>query len=530
MLKLVQEEFTKIESDFSRVFYQLAGKQFIPEKLALEYYKEKDYEGIWAENDYWNTVLSLLFWDVIFAKVRGAVAFSRNGVLEEPDPMYPQDKEIFDKMFLSFIKMNGMPHDMFSKHFAINRIELIKARYKQLTNIKISERLKEAYQKYKGKNCRLINDWNKYSLSELIAPIKVLDKRILLRILLRLIINISENRSGFPDLLVFKNNEIRFVEVKSENDTLSQNQINCITLLNLDLDQSVDIFLINHTPSKLSKIEESFKILLLPIKIEIGDTSSGKRNEMISLFRSRPDYSEIKNRPTASFPIQHEELEEIIKTVGRWKTSKFFVGGIEYTSDQIKNVIYEYHSNKNFNLENYNFWAGYDTSYGCNNLEIAYANDQDWKKFGYIDTTTKEWVFDLKKIKEVVENQLEENILCPYIDSKRVKKDFLKLPERIDPKKDDLWGFIDNNRNRWIYNKDKWITDYSESTFPGINSIVGVTRLNKEDSQEIIQKQYNSCSTYDSEIEIKVSPQTRKKGSGCLGIFIVLVMLLIITL
>lgn len=524
MLTIVFQEYKKIDTGSSRVQYEQNGQQLIPEKVAIEYYKNQGYDCIWAENDYWGCVLSLLYWDVIFAKIQGAVTVSRNNVTEELDPQFSKN---YDNLFDSFIKLNGMPSDLFSVRFTRNREELIKARYRQIENTDIFEEIIKQYTKHKGKNCRLIPNWDKFSTTQLIEPLKVLDKVVVLRILLQLIRNISMNRSGFPDLLVYKTNEIKFIEVKSENDSLSQNQKHWITFLGLDLNQNVELFLINHNQKVIDEIKDSFQLLMQPISIEIGQTTSKEKDKMISIFQLQENYIEGIN-PTASFSILNNEIKEIVKTVGRWKTSNFFVGDKEYTVEQIRNAVYEYWDRKNFILENQVFWC-YPYEYGCTRIDAINTNNLDWKEFGYTDKDAEEWVFNLVKIQNVVKSQIEENVLCPYIDIIKIEKDFLKLPERINPRKDKDWSFVDHISRKWIYHNNNWITSYSEDSFPGITAIVGVCRLSMEEQQEIIQthSKYQSYSYNESGTSLKnsVNQRVKSNSTGCMGLLLFLFVL-----
>lgn len=525
MLRIINQKYERENTDTSRAKYNLNGKLLLPEEVAIKHYENLGYSIIWGENDYWATILSLLFWDVIFAKVRGSVTVSRSGYQDELDPSYDND---FNQHFDSFIKMNGMPSDMFTGDFARNREDLIKARYRQLRNIDINSELSKAFSKHKGKNCRLINDWNKFTIEALQKPISGFEKETLLRILLRLIGDISTYRSGFPDLIGVKDTKVIFVEVKSEKDKLSENQIDWITYLALDRGIDVEIFLINHTDKKEQSIRKTFLILLEPIKIEIGKTTSKLRDEMIERFKKQIDYKDGDN-PSASFSIYEDDIKEVVKTVGRWKTSKFFIEDTEYSIEQLRNSVYEYHDRKYFDLNNL-YFGSYDIEdYGCSKFDMTYVNDMGWKDYGYIDPETGDWIFDKDKIKTKVEEELDAHVLCPYIHTNKIKKDFLKLPERVNPKDNSKWSYVDNNRSKWIYHNKKWITNYSDKPFQGIQSVVGVKKITPHQKKEIISsnKRYSEYSNYDSDIAVTVSSGKKSSGGGCLGVFIFIVVLVL---
>lgn len=525
MLKIINRKYTRADIQSSRAKYDLKGELLLPEQVAIKFYQDKGYSIIWGENDYWVTILSLLFWDVIFAKVRGSVVISRGGYQEELDPSYDDN---FNQQFDAFIKMNGMPNDMFTGDFAMNREDLIKARYRQLRNIDIFSELQKSYSEHKGQNCRLVENWDKFTIEELQMPLNGLDRESLLRILLRLIGDISQYRSGLPDLIGVKNNKIIFAEVKSEKDKLSYKQVDWITYLSLDMNLDIDIFLINHTDKKQLSIKEKFLILLEPIHVKIGKTSSKLREGMVERFKKQGDYKEGVT-PSASFSIYEQDIKEVIKTVGRWKTSQFFIRGKEYSVEQIRNCVYEYHDRKYFDPNNLYFSSNEFDGYGCRKFEMAYTNDMGWKDFGYIDPESGDWVFNKSKITEKVEKELELNTLCPHIDVDSIKKDFLKLPDKINPKTDNDWCYIDNDRNEWIFYRNKWITSYSDKPFGGIQSVVGVKRLSTRNKNEIVSshKRYSGYGKSDSDIRITVSSAKKSSGVGCLGVVVFVVLMVL---
>jgi hypothetical protein len=528
MLNIITEEFKKKESNSTRVNYDIDGKQLLPEQIALEYYKSKGYKGLWTENDYWWTLFALLFWDIIFAKVRGAVTVGRGGEEQELDPNYDEEYErIFNT---SVLELNGMPSDMFHPEFASNRSDLIKNRYKELKNKDVLTELEKKYQENKNKNCRLIENWEKFSLEKLKEPLTYLNKEVLLRIILRLAIDFNENRPGLPDLLVYKEDDFRFIEVKSEKDNLSQAQVKWINFLALDLDSNFDIFLINHPEKKIEKIKEKFTILLNPIKIQLGSTSSSKREEIIELFKKQKDYNDEKNKISASFWIYDKNIKEIIKTVGLWKTTRFFVQEKEYTVEQIRNVVYESYDRKRFDIDYYDFWLDRGTNYDCSKVTINYINETNWKGFGYIDTTEEKWVFDLPKITKAVEENLEENVLCPYFDREKFKKDFLKLPETINPKENSDWAFVDKDNCEWVYKDNKWVTRYDIKEFPGITSITGIKKLSIKEKYELLGHSKRKQSETDTSQNPPQKPQKEKNKSNSKIIIIVISVLLFLFL
>ena len=60
--------------------YTINGNEYFAEEVAINYYKSLGYKELWTENTYWWTLMSLFFWDVIFAETRGAVSVIIGGV------------------------------------------------------------------------------------------------------------------------------------------------------------------------------------------------------------------------------------------------------------------------------------------------------------------------------------------------------------------------------------------------------------------------------------------------------------------
>ena len=101
------------DSPAPKVLYKTSMGNVFAEQLAQQYYSSQGYSSTWSENDFWWEVMALLFWDIIFARIEGAVVVINDG--EEYDPQ-PGNEE-FEKSFSTFIQMNGMPHDFFTIEF-----------------------------------------------------------------------------------------------------------------------------------------------------------------------------------------------------------------------------------------------------------------------------------------------------------------------------------------------------------------------------------------------------------------------------
>lgn len=63
---------------------------------------------------------------------------------------------------------------------------------------------------------------------------------------------------GFPDLIVFNNNEFFFVEVKSKKDTLSQNQLDNHYYLTNKVKTNVTLFSVNKSDKQIENLKKKY--------------------------------------------------------------------------------------------------------------------------------------------------------------------------------------------------------------------------------------------------------------------------------
>ena len=174
------------------------------EEIALHHLAQEGWEGFWGENKLWSTLMALLFWDVLFAKIDG----------------------VWEPLFGAFpSRHQDMPKDLFKPDFFLKREALITAHLNTLTSVDLCPLLSRSYETNYGKPCRPIENWDRFSLADLQNVIAHLPKSQLLAIMLRMLKDFSSNRSGLPDLFVWNSSGRAFVEVKGPHDQLSSGQI-----------------------------------------------------------------------------------------------------------------------------------------------------------------------------------------------------------------------------------------------------------------------------------------------------------------
>lgn len=202
-LKTISLTAEKVSQHGKARFRLPNGLEGFVEEVALYHLRSEGWEGIWGENQVWWALMALFFWDVIFTRIEG----------------------VWHPEFGDFpSKMQDMPQDFFRPEFFARRERLIADRLKALESADLNQELLGAYSAHHGKPCRPIENWERFSLSDLQNVARYIPKAPLLAILHHLLKDFNENRRGLPDLFIWRNSEYAFVEVKGPGDGLSKNQ------------------------------------------------------------------------------------------------------------------------------------------------------------------------------------------------------------------------------------------------------------------------------------------------------------------
>ncbi|MCM0148044.1 VRR-NUC domain-containing protein [Photobacterium galatheae] len=181
------------------------------ELAVAEHYQQQGWHVYYTENALLCGLFGLAFWDIIFAPVPGA--------------------------FLN--PFQRAPRDMYHSEFCERRQPQLSARLEAIRSARWHDWLTVFEQK-----SGLSNDWVNWSLlsPDLIRQtVQCLTGEQLYAILSRLLFDPRHNRSGQPDLVMFKQGNIKWVEVKGPGDTLQANQKRWLRLFRqLDLDASIN--------------------------------------------------------------------------------------------------------------------------------------------------------------------------------------------------------------------------------------------------------------------------------------------------
>jgi hypothetical protein len=167
------------------------------ERGVMQHYREQGYQALFSENEPWRALFGLLFWDIIYDTNVQAIH-------------HP---------------LQRVPSDFFLPDFYFKRHSLLKARVLELgTREQIRAVVQRTYAEKLGTTNVLVS-WYPELLETVLAVVALLTPVQLHTVLLEMAANLRENTRGFPDLLVWKEHEYAFVEVKSPTDHLSARQL-----------------------------------------------------------------------------------------------------------------------------------------------------------------------------------------------------------------------------------------------------------------------------------------------------------------
>ena len=193
--KLGDKQPPRRKPTFANEKLQLKQQQSCVELDVADYYQQQGWQAYFLENTLLCGLFGLALWDIIFSAQQGA--------------------------FLNPFQRS--PKDMFSRDFYLNRKQQIDERLNQLETGEWEDWL-AVYNAKQG----LSNDWIHWGLITeeiIINAISTIPITALTAIFKRILFDPINNRSGFPDLALFKEGQYCLAEVKGPGDTLQSNQI-----------------------------------------------------------------------------------------------------------------------------------------------------------------------------------------------------------------------------------------------------------------------------------------------------------------
>lgn len=173
------------------------------EDLAIRYYQSEGWDGVHSESGFFTMLFALIFWDILFSSV--------------PD--------VFQTPYQTF------PLDLRTDAFYEFRKDVIEER---LSAIEMGtfdgNKVKNLFLIHEGTYCIGVN-WEKYSVNFFVDVFEGLGGKACSVIMRALAMDYRNYSSGMPDLVLWRNGDVMLVEVKSENDKLSDQQRNWLSLL-----------------------------------------------------------------------------------------------------------------------------------------------------------------------------------------------------------------------------------------------------------------------------------------------------------
>lgn len=173
------------------------------EEAVLAHYRRLGWEGYHAENELWNGLFGLAFWDIVFMPVRGVF----------------------------YNRFQRGPRDLFTPRFRHRRSEAIEQRLAEIRDShRWIERLRSTYDRCLGIANALVA-WDRLPSTIVEAALARIPREHLAVVFDRMAANLGLHGAGFPDLVLFPPAGAtpaaagyELVEVKGPGDQLRPNQ------------------------------------------------------------------------------------------------------------------------------------------------------------------------------------------------------------------------------------------------------------------------------------------------------------------
>lgn len=173
-----------------------SGRNY-PEGAAIRKLQQGGAQAWHTENVIWSQLFGLIFWDLLFTDESAAV--------HTP----------FDRS----------PQDLQTGQFYHNHRETIDSRLEEFSNPgAVIERIRQSFEEHDGSPNQFVI-WSPDLLELTCRLVSSAPKGALSPILREMSEQWQARRNGFPDLMVIKDDQVRFAEIKAEGDSLRRNQL-----------------------------------------------------------------------------------------------------------------------------------------------------------------------------------------------------------------------------------------------------------------------------------------------------------------
>ena len=166
------------------------------EAQVIAWYRAQGKSAQFVENDLFTGLLGLTCWDIIFESVPGAF----------------------------FHPFQRGPADLYNGNFRSQREPAFKNRFEQIrAKGQLEERITACFQRKYGRINPFVH-WRRLELADYCRFVGMIEPTILIRVFQRMLDDPLHHCSGFPDLLVWNDDQYELVEVKGPGDRLQGHQ------------------------------------------------------------------------------------------------------------------------------------------------------------------------------------------------------------------------------------------------------------------------------------------------------------------
>lgn len=426
-----------LESDKLSEHQDSSGKI---ELTVLNYYKSQGYSGIFAENNYWIILCSIIYRDFL---------------------------------------CNSDTINIFDKDFFNKNIDTINAQYKFLKNTDLKKLIKKRFSERHNYFSRQVANWNEFSQEQIIAPLEYLSDDTALRILNRMLLNFDTYRSGFPDLIIWRDNELLFIEVKSRTDSIRESQIRWHNIINYEFNQNIKILTIDWIENKQKLLKSNYELQNKTVNITIRKSSSKNFEENIEKIKSIVDGKLCYIDKAFELQIEFNQTQilcDVLDLISRWRTVSAQIDNKEVNLSILReNVRYivgrqsSYDDLEELSCEVYGN-VGYLISHELQNMEF--------QESGYINPDSGEWFFDKELLRANLSQDKENNMFNPFFNYWYFENLIESLPDKVDPSTDTNWSYkVSNDYRHWIYLNSEWKSEFGDKSKSRPKNLCGIKRV-----------------------------------------------------
>jgi len=464
--------------------YLLKDKEVSAIEAAINHYSEKGYKALWTGNEYWWTLMTLIFWDGIFAPIEGAVQVSIRNVIVD---LKPNDSR-FEKLFAKTIDNNGAPADFMTEEFYTRRKKIFDDLIQELRNRNLERRLLNSFNDNVGMFVQTVENWARFPSQVLRIAVNRLEPDKILGICERLIANFKDNRFGLPDLMVYNDSEVFFAEVLEEGESLTPEKTEWHDYLSKALQLKVELLLINRSSEEILELENAFTPVEHHATISFAHAVGKLTSKEVDIVRAQDSYftndDGIERRHGATFPITEEkigELFEVLDLTSGWESQRIEIDGEEINASQFREGLrcfrykaklgepLDYCKTGEFNRK--------PNKFGCRAFGFKEIEEDIWLDHGAIDIETGDWAFNNYSIADKAEKEKARFEFCPLFRTEKVDEVLESLPGRINPRSDIDWAYIDKNNGVWFWHEGRWLSVFGKVRMPELNEMCGIKKL-----------------------------------------------------